>query len=195
MATSQTASAASAPAMPSGGAAAAPKKGNNALVIILVILGLLVLCCGGGALAAYLITKRAADELSDKLANPTTIGQFVQDIVGDSLSNEDTQSTFGKLVADWPADMPLMANAEIFISVAQNEGDKVVYSTNYTVSASASDAENFYKNKMPENGWTLEREDTVFGFTLTYKKGEREAVIVVLDGGEGKATVTLNVDK
>ena len=195
MATPQSVSAPAATAMPAGGGEAAPKKGNNALVIILVILGLLLLCCGGGALAAYLLTKRAADELTNQLANPTAISGFVQDILENSLSDEDTQTTFGKLVSDWPSDVPLMANAEILYSGSQKETDKTVFSTSYSVNATTSDVENFYKNKMSENSWTLNSEDTLFGFTLSYKKGVREAFVYVLEGEAGKTTVSLTVDQ
>jgi len=176
-----------------GQPAAAPKK-NNTLVVILVVLGILLLCCGGGALAVYLVTKRAVDTVTDTLANPTSVSDLINNVVDDALNTDNSSGAFGKLVADWPSDVPLMSKDEILYSGSQTQEDgSKLYSVSYNVSKTVAEVTSYYKSEMPNNGWTLDSESTLFGATLSYKKGNNEAVIYSLEGDGGKTLVTLSV--
>ena len=95
---------------------------------------------------------------------------------------------------NWPSSVPLMDGANITYAgtmmAAQGGGTSVAYTTNDSVNAVAD----YYKNELPQNGWTIAMTSaTTDGAIVSATRGEGEGVMVYIGSSPEGTTVTMSV--
>ncbi len=190
---------------------AEPKSGNNMVKIIIIIVVILCLCslCSVGAyLAATRFLVNNAGNITNDIinqglrdaANQQSGNSTTGNSTTNGLSGSDASGSFsfgGELPTGFPTDVPIYPNSKVgFTSSSKSSNNgKDEYTATFTVGAKVADVVNFYKTKLPANGWTITAEQNFFGSSITADKDTRQATVVVLgdDSSSSDLTYTLSV--
>ncbi len=173
-----------------------PGKKQNKLVMVLVVTAAVLA-------GLYFVGRTLSQKIGEGIAGRWLSGISGKNIKVDkqgdkvTLTGEDGEISFeagGDLPESFPKDFPVYTGAKLVnsFSASGEEGDGI--SVVWETSDSFDKVTDFYKKKLPEDGWkvesTFEQKDS---FTSSFKKGEVGGFIGVTIGDEGKVTISVTI--
>ncbi len=111
-------------------------------------------------------------------------------------TDEGTYTTGQTLPADWPADAPTYANAQILYSASVNAttgqpGAMVMMMTTDT----AETVMDFYKTSMASNGWTVSGTMEAGGSTVMTATKDTRAMSLAVSSADGQTSITIGIEQ
>ena len=151
--------------------------------LIALIIFLALTACGGGQEPASTPEVVNTPRTSEGLTADVGKGESL-DVEGET-NGEDAQTQV-ELPEDFPEDIPLVDLA--LISDLVTASDRV----SYNAGLEYPNVSDFYKMRMPANGWTLEGEEVSSSHaTYNFSKDGRTAQVDITQGGNGVPTLVV----
>jgi dolichyl-phosphate-mannose--protein O-mannosyl transferase len=93
---------------------------------------------------------------------------------------------------DFPKDVAIYPKAKVIASNKEKNGTMSVV---LEITDSAQQVVTFYKEKLKENGWTIENETNMTGMAMLQGAKEGRKVALIAAGESGKTMTTLTLEK
>ncbi|MFA5926035.1 MAG: hypothetical protein WC831_03805 [Parcubacteria group bacterium] len=193
-----------------------PQKSSSSNVIVIVIVvivvfGIVALAGGYFVVRSFKakVSQKIGENVMEKMIEKGTGQKADVSSDGKSVSVETDSGTFSasdegtiKLPSDFPSDVFVYGDAKITFATSTvanpADGTKASYMIGYMVNQSVSDAVNKYRKEMAKNGWIKETEADYGAMMISFKKGDREALVTISenqDGQKGTTGVSLSVSE
>lgn len=178
----------------------APAKCSRPWILIAVGIGIVLLVGYGVNNVMQMASRKVGETMMERMIEKSTGDKA--DVQLDAQGNmkltthEGTFATGQALPADWPADAPVFAGADVQYSASVNPstgkpGKAVVLMT----TKDAKTVEEFYKAALVREGWQTQEDARLpTGYVLSAKKDTR-VFSLMITGADERTTITLGLSE
>lgn len=155
-------------------------------------------------LAGCSLTNKIAEKAVEKGLETATGAKdidFSED--GATIKTDNGEVSTGsnaKLPSSWPSSVPTPKDASLTYSTSSKSNGNESWAVTYQTSKDAMTASDAYKNTLTSAGWTISSDSNYNSDGKTYasftaEKGDLKVTCLALDGDDGKAALTVSVEK